>query len=114
MIRVGVAAFILGISLAGLAQAQIVPATDAPSSTPCVRGQSQMKIAGLGIDEMKCELAVLRSERDLAQRRLESAVVTATLAANDLAALAAERSKHDANLREWFKGWFGEPAPVAK
>lgn len=94
--------------------AQTVPQPSAvPSAAgaagPCVRGQSSIRMGGFDIDELKCELAVVRMERAAAQERLERVIAAGSLVSSDLAATRESAKQHEAAMAEWFKGYFGEP-----
>lgn len=96
-------------SRAPTASAAMSNAAAAPSG-PCVRGQSSIRLGGIDIDEIKCELAVVRMERAAAQERLERITAAGSMMASDLAATRESAKQHEAALAEWFKGYFGEPA----
>ncbi len=75
---------------------------------PCIRGASQVTMAGVNIDELKCELAVVRNERAVAQERLERTLAAGSLVASDLEVLRKNNKQHETDLAEWFKGYFGQ------
>lgn len=96
-----------------------IPGSRAPSaasnavaapSGPCIRGQSSIRLGGIDIDEIKCELAVVRMERAATQERLERIIAVGSMMASDLAMTRESAKQHESALAEWFKGYFGEPA----
>lgn len=87
-----------------------LPAWAAEPSGPCVHGPSQVAIAGINIDELKCELAVTRMERANGQERIEKLLAAVNLIASDLAVAREAAAKRETDLALWFKGQFGDKA----
>src|SRR6266550_6042518 len=82
------------------ANAPAPSATSTLPSGPCIRGQSAVRMGGADVDELKCELAVVRMERAAAQERLEKILAAGSLVSSDL----ATARQHESALAEWFKG----------
>jgi hypothetical protein len=70
---------------------------------PCSRGSVQMKIAGVSIDELRCELSIVRMDRAAVQMRLDKVMTLGSMQEAELKAM----QKHEAELAEWFRAWFG-------
>jgi hypothetical protein len=81
----------------------------APQAQPCTRGGSQVMMGGVNIDELKCELAVVKQERAMSMERVDKLLAAATLLTNDLEAARAATKQREADLAAWFKGQFGDP-----
>lgn len=68
-----------------------------------------MAVGGVNIDDLKCELAVVRQERQVAQERVEKLMAAASMLASDLDAAKRAAVQREADLALWFKAQFGEP-----